>query len=124
MTSQGRVREDAMIRFRALGAVDLTRSAGQSLRSVLSQPKRLALLTYLAIGRPRGFQRRDRLLAMFWPDATEERARASLNRAIYFLRRQLGEGCIISRGDDEVAIDTECLWSDVSAFDACLEKGL
>lgn len=113
-----------MIRFRALGAVDLTRSEGQSLRSVLSQPKRLALLAYLVIGRPRGFHRRDRLLAMFWPDATEERARASLNRAIYFLRQQLGERCIISRGDDEVAIDAEGLWSDVSAFDECLEKGL
>ena len=111
-----------MIRFRALGTLDLTRSEGvspspsTSLRSVLAQPKRLALLAYLAFARPRGFHRRDRLLAMFWPDASEERARASLNRAIYFLRREIGEGCIISRGDDEVAIDTNRISSPIVGF--------
>jgi DNA-binding SARP family transcriptional activator/TolB-like protein len=119
-----------MIRFRVLGALDLTRSEGSasslpsSVRSVLAQPKRLALFAYLALARPRGFHRRDRLLAMFWPDATEERARASLNRAIYFLRREIGEDCIISRGDEEVAIDTDRVWSDVSSFDDCIDRAL
>jgi hypothetical protein len=41
-----------MIRLRVLGALDLRNSEGQELRAVLSQPKRAALLVYLALARP------------------------------------------------------------------------
>ncbi|MGH7713573.1 MAG: BTAD domain-containing putative transcriptional regulator, partial [Gemmatimonadaceae bacterium] len=93
------------------------------LRAVLSQPRRLALLAYLAVATPRGFHRRDRLLALFWPESDAERGRAALNRAIYFLRRELGEGTIVSRGDDEVAVNPERLWCDAAAFDQALGQG-
>jgi DNA-binding SARP family transcriptional activator/tetratricopeptide (TPR) repeat protein/TolB-like protein len=104
-----------MIRFRALGSLDLRRQDGQEIRAVVAQPKRVALWTYLTLARPHGFHRRDHLLPMFWPDADDERARAALSRAIYFLRHEVGD-VIVSRGD-EIAINRERVWCDVSAFE-------
>src|SRR5262245_12921902 len=40
------------------------------------QPKRLALLAYLAIARPRGAHRRDALVAIFWPELDQHGARS------------------------------------------------
>ena len=64
-----------MIEFRALGTTSLTVGPDEDIVSVLSQPKRLALLAYLAIGRPPGFHRRSTLLALFWPEQDEQHAR-------------------------------------------------
>ena len=44
-----------MIELRALGTLALRDSSGEDLHSVLAQPKRVALLAYLAIARPSGF---------------------------------------------------------------------
>src|SRR5438876_8146459 len=90
-----------MIRLRTLGAVDLKDSEGRELRPLLTQPKRLALLTYLALAGSSGFRRRDTVVALFWPELDEEHARGSLRQALRFLRRSLGEGDIVSRGAEE-----------------------
>jgi hypothetical protein len=42
-----------MIELRLLGSVDLKGSEGETLLSALAQPKRMALLAYLAAKRPR-----------------------------------------------------------------------
>ena len=47
-----------------LGSLELCNDDGRELRSVLVQPKRAALLAYLAAAAPAGFHRRDRLLAL------------------------------------------------------------
>ena len=47
---------------------------------MLAQPKRLALLAYLASATPRGFHSRDTLLALFWPESDQERARNACAR--------------------------------------------
>ena len=65
-----------------LGSIELNDAGGKPILRVLSQPKRLALLTYLAVARPYGFQRKERILLLFWPDADEERARAALRKSI------------------------------------------
>ncbi len=108
----------AMIYLQTFGAVDLRRDAAQ-VRSVLTQPKRLALLAYLTVAEPRGFHARERLLALFWPESDQERARNSLRQSLHYLRRSLGEDVIISRGD-EVSIDPERLRCDAVAFDAAV----
>jgi serine/threonine-protein kinase len=77
----------AMIEFRTLGAVSLKDAGAGDVDSVLAQPKRLALLAYLALARPRGFHRRNTLLAMFWPEDDEKHARWSLNQALRHLRK-------------------------------------
>src|SRR5262245_11548946 len=111
-----------MIQLRTLGTLDLQRHDGTEVRSVLSQPRRVALLAYLAVAAPYGFHRRDRLLGLFWPESADGRARASLSRAIYYVRRELGEGVILSRGD-EIGLCAEHFWCDAAAFDEALRRG-
>jgi DNA-binding SARP family transcriptional activator/tetratricopeptide (TPR) repeat protein len=112
-----------MVRLRTLGTIDLHDARGAELRAILVQPRRLALLISLALTTPRGFQRRDRLVALFWPEENSERARASLNRAVYFLRRALGEGIVVSRGVEEIGLDHERFWCDADAFDTAVAAG-
>ena len=47
-----------MIEFRMLGSLDLRSASRVPLDRILSQPKRLALLAYLAAATPHGFHRR------------------------------------------------------------------
>ena len=112
-----------MYRLQVLGPVELTREDGSVVRSVLSQPKRLALLTYLALARPRGFHRRDHLVTLFWPEKDDSHARGSLSQSLSFLRRSLGDGLVRSRGDDSVAIDPGRVIVDALEFEARIEAG-
>ncbi|HUG40578.1 MAG TPA: BTAD domain-containing putative transcriptional regulator [Longimicrobiales bacterium] len=112
-----------MLRLRSLGSIGLTDHADASLAPVLRQPKRFALLTYLALARPRGFQRRDSLLALFWPELDDERARAALRQALYTLRRQLPDGVLTNRGDGEVALVPGAVWCDVIEFEERMAAG-
>ncbi|MDQ2890657.1 MAG: hypothetical protein M3R65_08935 [Gemmatimonadota bacterium] len=112
-----------MIRLHTLGTLQLLDSAGQPLRSILVQRKRLALLAYLAVASPRGFQRRDEVLLVFWPDLTEDRARNALRQAVHRLRQHLGDGVIVSRGTDEIGIRDGSLWCDAAAFEDELAQG-
>ena len=109
-----------MIALKTLGAVDL-RNEGKEVSTVLAQPKRLALLVYLATARPRGFHSRDTLLALFWPESDGERARNSLRQALHHLRRSLGEAAIVGRGDREVGVDATLVHCDAAAFDEAIE---
>src|SRR5215208_4043159 len=109
-----------MIRLLTLGAVDL-RNDGREMSTVVAQPKRLALLVYLASARPRGFHSRDTLLALFWPESDGERARNSLRQALHHLRRSLGEGAVPGRGDREVGVDPALVECDAASFDQAVE---
>ena len=112
-----------MFRLSTLGSVDLRGPDGLEVHAVLAQPKRLALLVYLAAARPDGYHRRDALLALFWPDLDQEHARGALSGALHHLRRALGDESIVTRGSEEVAISHEHLWCDVVALDQALERG-
>lgn len=107
----------AVIEFRTLGTLDLRRTDGSELHSLLAQPKRLALLAYLCLASPRGFHRRDTLLGLFWPDADQTHARTSLRNALYVLRHLLGEAAFHSRGDEEISVNSEVIWCDAVAFE-------
>jgi DNA-binding SARP family transcriptional activator/tetratricopeptide (TPR) repeat protein len=111
-----------MLELRVLGSLDLRDSAGAEVRAVLAQPKRLALLAYLAVHGGGGFHRRDTLLALFWPESDTERARGALRRALYVLRQALGEGVLVSRGDNEVGLGAG-LWCDAAEFGRRLAAG-
>ena len=112
-----------MIELRTLGALELHGADGRELRRVLEQPKRLALLAFLAVATPRRFHRRDTLLATFWPDLDTEHARGALRRSLYFLRRAVGENVIVGRGDDEVGLAADALLCDTTSFEALLSAG-
>lgn len=112
-----------MIRFYTLGSLDLQASDGRQLKSVLAQPKRVALLAYLAAGGRGESHRRDRLLGLFWPDLDESRARHALNQSLYVLRRAVGPSVFVSTGDEELALAPEALWCDAAAFVEDAEAG-
>ena len=105
-----------MIRLRTFGAVDIRDAEGRELRSLLVQPKRLALLIYLALAPRSQYRRRDKVVALFWPELDEEHARGALRQALSFLRRVLGPRVIIGRGEHEIGIDGACLQCDACAF--------
>jgi DNA-binding SARP family transcriptional activator/Tol biopolymer transport system component len=113
----------AAIEFRTLGTLDLRRSDGSELHSLLAQPKRLALLAYLCVARPRGFHRRDTLLGLFWPDADQTHARTSLRNALYVLRHSLGETAFPSRGDEEIGVSFDAICCDAVTFEEHLALG-
>jgi DNA-binding SARP family transcriptional activator/TolB-like protein len=112
-----------MIKLRTLGSLELTSADSDAVASVLAQPRRAALLCYLAIAVPRGFHRRDTLSALFWPEYDAEQARHALRQSVYFLRRALGSNTIVSRGDDELALACEQVRCDVWEFDAAVDQG-
>ena len=111
------------VRLLTLGRLDLSGADGTDTRSVLAQPKRLALLLFLAPATPRGFHRRDTLLALFWPELTQRRARQALNRAVYYLRNALDHDVLVTRGDEEVSVAPGRVWCDTVAFDQALDAG-
>lgn len=110
-----------MIRLRTLGALDLRGAGGEELRTVLAQPRRIALLAYLALAAPRGAHRRDKILAIFWPELDTNRARNALGQAVHFLRRSIGADAIVNRNGDGLSIDWSGFWCDAAAFDDALE---
>jgi serine/threonine-protein kinase len=112
-----------VLQFRILGGLNLLGPRGRELRAVLAQPKRVAVLAYLAAASPRGFHRRDSLLALFWPQLDNEHARAALRQALHGLRRMLGDAVIVRRGDEEVGLDERQVWCDAVAFDEAVEAG-
>src|SRR5690242_5015238 len=112
-----------MLRLRALGTIDLRRDDGEELGAVLAQPKRVALLVYLALAARGTWLRRDRVMALFWPELDAERARNSLNQALHFLRRHLGSQTVLARNSEEIAVAPELLWCDAIAFDEAVAAG-
>lgn len=112
-----------MLFFRAFGRLELTHADGTPASRLLNQPKRLALLTYLVVNSPRGFARRDTLLALFWPELDADRARRALRQAIHVLKSSVGSEIIVTRGDEDVGVDAAKVWCDVVNFEHALSKG-
>lgn len=100
----------AQYRLSLLGPWELVGPDGGQVRSVLAQPKRLCLLAHLALaGEPVS---RSTLVAVFWPDRDEERARNALSQALHYLRRSLSARAIESVEGDRVRVPPERVWFD------------
>lgn len=112
-----------MIRFTLLGSIGLRGPDGTPVDALLRQPKRLALLAYLANPVPGTWHRRDILLAHFWPDLDTAHARSALRNGLYVLRQALGEGSILTRGDEEVAVNPAQVGTDLGDLHLALRAG-
>ena len=110
------------IRLTLLGQVDLSDDSGRRIQSVLSQPKRVALLAYVAMAGRGRFVRRDELTAVFWPRRNDDRARKALRDALYFLRRALGDDVLLTPGD-EVGLDWDRFECDAVELLEAVEAG-
>jgi len=112
----------AVVELRVLGALRVAASDGRAVEPLVHQAKRAALLAYLAAATPRGLHRRDRLLALFWPELDQARARAALNQAVYVLRAILGDDALVPHRDGAVGL-TDVVWCDAAAFEVALDAG-
>ncbi len=112
-----------MLVVAALGPLDVRDPVRGSLATLLAQPRRAALVAYLAVEGGDGYVSRDRLLGVFWPEADEPRARAALRQALVFVRRALGAEAVRTRGDDDVGLDPALVSCDVWQFRAALAAG-
>jgi DNA-binding SARP family transcriptional activator/TolB-like protein len=85
------------------------------------QPRRLAVLAVLARAGDRGVSR-DRLAGLLWGEMEEERARRSLNQALYALRQELGsEEAIL--GTRDLRLNPELIEVDLAAFETARASG-
>ena len=106
----------SMLRLLTFGGLALHSTDGSSPRL---RPQRLAILAVLAAG-DRGASR-ERMYSIFWPDADEEHARASLRQALYALRQELGDDVVESEA--VLTLDRTRVGSDVADFRAALAAG-
>ena len=112
-----------MIRFRTLGGLELSDSQGRDLHGLLSKPKRLALLAYLASHNHHASRRRDSVVALFWPDMDAAHARGSLRQALRFLRRELGDGVLNGRSEEEIGFEPHSFECDAVTFEHACDAG-
>ena len=111
-----------MVKLNLFGALRAETDRQQHGEDLLSQPKALALLLYLAVARPRGLHQRDRLVGLFWPELDQEHARAALRKLLHRLRQDVGEGVIVTHGNELLGIARETVWCDVVAFDEAIAE--
>jgi DNA-binding SARP family transcriptional activator len=112
-----------MLELRTLGGLELRRECEGNPHVIPLQLKRLVLLAYLAAAPGRTFRRRDAILGLFWPERDEGHARGSLRQALHSLRRGLGEGVILTRGEGEIGLADAALTWDGADLQADLARG-
>lgn len=110
-------------RLDVMGNCDLRSDDEVRVHSVLQQPRRLALLLYLVLESRRHPITRESVLGVFWPDSTPQKARGSLNQAVFKLRRSLGPEVIESFTADELMINQDAVRCDALAFLDSMESG-
>ena len=112
-----------MIQLQTLGRVRLQGdSSAEDSGPASAQPKRVALLAYLALMSGRGPVRRDTLLALFWPELGDEEARRALRQALHYLRRVVGENVLIGAGE-ELSVGGDRFRCDAVEFERLVGAG-
>ncbi len=112
-----------MVSFRILGSATIQKDHEALDHSFLHGTKRLAFFTFLMIARPRGYHRRDRLIAIFWPEMGQKNARNALSNLLYNIRDALGKEIILNRGTEEIAVNRDLIRCDAIEFEDALDKG-
>ena len=106
--------------LRTLGTLGLSGPGGQQVLGAHGHHRRrLALLSVLAASRDHG-RSRDQLLALFWPESTERRARHSLDQLLYAVRSSVSED--VFAGVDPVRLNPGCVSTDIGSFIIACER--
>lgn len=98
------------------GQLDLVLEGGKAAEALLAQPKRAAVLVHLVLTSRSGMRTRDRLQAMFWPEAESSRAQHSLRQTLHVLRQHLPTDVISGRGGHAVGVTAELVRCDALEF--------
>src|SRR3954451_17725298 len=111
-----------LVQLQVLGPIQVTRDRGDTTHSLVTQPRRLAVLAYLAVARPRGLHSRDTLIALLWPESDHKGGRHALRNALHTARQALGESAIVTAGDGLVGIDHQLVRCDAVAMESAVEQ--
>lgn len=109
-----------MFSLRLFGGATLEDAAGP-VGGPAAQRHRIALLSLLAAASPRGLTR-DKAMTSLWPERDDRHARNLLKQSVHVLRRALGEGAILSSGDD-LRLDPTLLRCDLIEFHEAMATG-
>lgn len=115
--------QNGRVALRILGPLEVQDPSGREIRAVVAQPKRLALLCFLALTSLDQYRQRDTIVALFWPEFDQSRARGALRQALSWLRQRLGTAVLTTRGEEEIGVAASGLWCDVVAFDDAIATG-
>src|SRR5687768_18604165 len=96
-------------------SIEADDGGGVPLSGRVAQRHRLALLALIAMA-PGQRLSRDKLLAYLWPESDPERGRNLLKVSSYVLRTALGEGALLSEGDD-LRLGTDVVRVDALDFE-------
>ena len=111
---------DSRYRLRTFGTFGLVGPGNETILGTHGhQHRRLALLSVLAAAGSSG-RSRDHLLLLFWPDATQARARHSLEQLLYAIRNSVNED--VFAGVNPLRLNPEVITSDLQAFNDALER--
>ncbi len=106
-----------MNELKLLGQPELRKADGNLDHSFLSGTKRLVLLAYLVLHRPRGLQRRDKILPLLWPEKGQKSGRNTLSNMLYHIRKALGKESLVTRGTEELGVVPEKVQCDALVFE-------
>ena len=106
--------------LRLFGSPSIERGDGVPLTGRAAQRHRLALLALLAMA-PAQRMTRDKLIACLWPENDPEGGRNLLKVSSYVLRTTLGEGIVLSEGDD-LRLNADLVRTDAAEFDAAFAR--
>ncbi|HEX6252474.1 MAG TPA: BTAD domain-containing putative transcriptional regulator [Gemmatimonadaceae bacterium] len=107
-------------RLRAFGSLALLGAAGETVVGEHGQQRRrLALLAALAAAGEHG-RTRDQLLLLFWPDASQSRARHSLDQLVYAIRTSIGDD--VFAGANPLRLNPDAVRSDVGDFNDAIAR--
>jgi DNA-binding SARP family transcriptional activator len=106
-----------LLHLTTLGTLSLAND-GVPVSGPAAQRRKLALLAALAAS-PRGMSR-DTLAALLWGEQDDERARHSLEQALYGLKHSLGSDPV-QRTSTALLLDSSVVRADVAEFDAAID---
>lgn len=115
--------DESTIAVFLLGGIEIRGIDHEVADRVLAQAKLTALLAFLALSPAQRPQRRDRIVAMLWPELDQTRARAALRKAVHALRTCLGADALRSRGDEEIALAMPPISCDAVELEAAADSG-
>jgi TolB-like protein/DNA-binding SARP family transcriptional activator len=108
--------------LRLFGAPSIEREGADASRLTgrVAQRHRVALLALVAMAPGRRLSR-DKLITYLWPESDPERGRNLLKVSSYVVRTALGDGALVSEGDD-LLLGADVVRVDAAEFEAALER--
>jgi len=93
----------------------LSDNKGRDLNAIHKGPKRMLLLVYLTLNSNK-LLRRDKLIAVFWPEKSQKNARNALSNLLYHIRTNTDSEIFITRGTEELKVNHEIILCDALQF--------